>query len=255
MVLGPGPADAAPAGRPEARCGDCSRRLESHPVTARALLLFTKPAVPGRVKTRLIGPLSAAQAARLHRAFLDDLIDRFRRGPADLRVFWSLEPGEPVPREPAFGHRQVGDDLGDRLIHAIASAADAESVAVIGSDHPDLRAERVARAFEELDRGADVVFGPATDGGYYLVAVRPAELRAEMFRGIPWSTDAVLAVSVAHCEELGLAVAELEPGDDVDRPEDLTRLVERLAREPTLAPRTWTELERLGLTLQVRRVG
>lgn len=224
-------------------------------MASRSLLLFTKPAMPGRVKTRLVGALSAVEAARLHRAFLDDLLERFGDGPADLRVFWSLESGEAVPSEPASGHRQEGADLGERMARAIAACADATSVVVIGSDHPDLAAERVAQAFEELDRGADVVFGPATDGGYYLVAVRPSRLRPEIFLGIPWSTERVLAASLARCRELGLVVATLEPGDDVDRPEDLPRLAERLARAPGLAPRTWAELERLGLTPTARSVG
>jgi len=58
---------------------------------ARRLLLFTKPARPGRVKTRLIGDLTAEEAAQLHAAFLADLAERLRGGSFELVVAWALE--------------------------------------------------------------------------------------------------------------------------------------------------------------------
>ncbi|MCB1008305.1 MAG: TIGR04282 family arsenosugar biosynthesis glycosyltransferase [Acidobacteria bacterium] len=214
-------------------------------MTKRAILLFSKPATPGRVKTRLIGPLSAEEAARLHEAFLLDLHDRFAGGPVELRIFWGLGPDEALPARPGGGRRQEGAELGERLRRAIEASADCEQVAVVGSDHPELSEASVARAFEALDEGADVVFGPALDGGYYLVGLRPRALRRELFEGIPWSTEKVLAASIARAGSLGLDVALLEPGCDVDRPEDLAPLAARLRREPDLAPRTLAALARL----------
>src|SRR6476469_3519849 len=87
------------------------------PVSAspRALLLFTKPAREGRVKTRLIGDLTAAEAAALHGAFLADLLDRLLDGDFELRIAWALEPGEEIPAGPWPGLRQEGSDLGERL--------------------------------------------------------------------------------------------------------------------------------------------
>jgi len=215
-------------------------------VKKRAILLFSKPAIPGRVKTRLIGPLSADEAASLHEAFLLDLCDRFAGGPAELRIFWAVADDEALPAQPEGGRRQLGTDLGERLRRAIAESSDCDQVAVVGSDHPELSEASVERAFEALERGADVVFGPAVDGGYYLVALRPRALRDELFEGIPWSTDGVLAASLDRATELGLEVALLESGRDVDRPEDLAPLAARLRREPELAPRTLAALARLG---------
>ncbi|HEY4593451.1 MAG TPA: glycosyltransferase, partial [Thermoanaerobaculia bacterium] len=84
-------------------------------MSARRLLLFTKPAREGRVKTRLIGDLTPAQAAALHTAFLDDLLDRLREalleGSFELRLAWALKPEEAVPSGPLPGVRQEGDDL------------------------------------------------------------------------------------------------------------------------------------------------
>lgn len=215
-------------------------------MTERAILLFTKPAIPGRVKTRLIGALSAETAARLHEAFLLDLVGRFSGGPADLRIYWALADDEPIPDGPRGGRRQAGEGLGERLAGAITESDDVDQVAVVGSDHPELTVERVDEAFAALEAGADVVFGPAVDGGYYLVALRPRDLRAELFARIPWSTERVLETSLSRARELGLRVALLEPGRDVDRPEDLPGLAARLRREPDLAPRTLAALGRIG---------
>ena len=86
----------------------------------RRLLLFTKPPVPGRVKTRLIGELTPQQAARLHEAFLMDLLARLRRGAFDLRIAWATEGEEQAPRLGFPGELQRGADLGQRLFRVLA---------------------------------------------------------------------------------------------------------------------------------------
>ncbi len=214
------------------------------------LLLYTKPACPGRVKTRLIGvpshggkgntipaggergALSAEQAARLHAAFLGDLSERLVTGRFHLQVAWALEAGEAFPEGLAAGGehvRQMGDDLGARLYHGLAAAAERfAAVAAVGSDHPELEAETVEQSFAALAAGADAVFGPVEDGGYYLVALRAGAVRRELFDGIPWSTGEVLAQSLARCRRLGLEVAMLPSGHDVDVADDLRRLAARL---------------------------
>jgi uncharacterized protein len=204
------------------------------------LLVFTKPAVPGRVKTRLIGALTPVQAADLHAAFLADLLARLQ-GPAsfELAIAWSLVDDEPLPpsRWPAL--RQEGSDLGERLYNGLAGAAARHSfVAAIGSDHPDLPRERVEEAFALLAEGADVVFGPATDGGYYLVGVRREALSPELFTGIPWSTSEVLGRTLERCRDLRLSPVLLAAGEDVDTPADLARLAAALRRDGSTCPRT-----------------
>jgi uncharacterized protein len=208
--------------------------------TAACLLVFTKPAVPGRVKTRLIGALTAAQASDLHAAFLADLLGRLEGpGSFELAIAWSLAADEPLPPSRWPGLRQEGGDLGERLYHGLASAAIRYPlVAAIGSDHPDLPRERVEGAFALLAEGADVVLGPATDGGYYLVGARREALSPELFRGIPWSSSEVLARSLDRCTELGLSPVLLASGQDVDTPADLARLAAALRRDGSACPRT-----------------
>lgn len=218
---------------------------ESH----RRLLLFTKPAREGRVKTRLIGDLTAAQAAALHTAFLEDLLDRLRPGSFELRLAWALDPGEPVPEGPFPGMRQEGEDLGERLFRALAAAGEeAPCVAALGSDHPTLPLEMVHQAFARLESGADVVLGPAEDGGYYLIALRSSAVARRLFQGIAWSTDRVFPETVERCHELGLHLELLPEASDVDTPEDLRRLAARMAVGDLGCPRTHALLTTWGLT-------
>jgi rSAM/selenodomain-associated transferase 1 len=222
----------------------------SAPPPAACLLLFTKPARPGRVKTRLVGTLSAEQAAALHQAFLGDLCERLaaQRG-FGLRLAWAVEEGEAPPAAPLPAVVQRGGDLGERLFAALAeAAAEHPFVGAVGSDHPALSAERVEEAFAALAAGADVALGPAHDGGYYLIALRREALSPQLFAGVPWSTGEVLAHTLARCAELGLATVLLPAEADVDTPADLARLAAALldARTPS-CPRTRALLSEWGM--------
>lgn len=214
----------------------------------RRLLLFTKPAREGRVKTRLIGALTPAQATALHQAFLEDLLDRLRAGSFDLRLAWALEPGEPVPEASFPGVRQEGDDLGERLYLTLAAAgAEAQSVAALGSDHPTLPLATVHEAFARLEAGADVVLGPAEDGGYYLIALRAGAVARRLFEGIAWSTDRVFPETLERCRELSLRLELLPQASDVDTPDDLRRLARRMTESDLGCPRTRSLLDAWGL--------
>ncbi len=212
----------------------------------RCLTLFTKPTRAGEVKTRLIGELAPEQAAELHAAFRDDLLERLDPGAFDLSIAWALGEGEPVPDGPHPGLRQVGDDLGARLLDALARAGEShELVAAVGSDHPLLPVEAVEEAFDRLERGAEVVLGPATDGGYYLIAFRTAALDRRVFADIPWSTAGVLERTLERCRELDLTAELLAEASDVDTSDDLRRLIQELDRADVPAcPRTRGLLER-----------
>lgn len=213
----------------------------------RRLLLFTKPARAGRVKTRLIGDLTPAQAADLHAAFVEDLLARLAGASSYLHLAWALEPGEEVPAA-AFagfagiaglpGLRQEGADLGERLYAALSGAArEARAVAALGSDHPTLPVELVERAFVAVEAGARVVLGPAEDGGYYLIALA-APVPRRLFEGIDWSTGRVLAQTLERCRELAIVPELLPEAADVDTPEDLDRLAQRMAASDLGCPRT-----------------
>lgn len=211
---------------------------------ARRLLLFAKAPVPGRVKTRLTTPggLTASQAASLHEALVGDLSARLAVGRWQLVLMWALARGDapPVHLVPSGvpWREQSGRDLGERLYEGLLWATSgAGYAAAVGSDHPDLRSERVAMAFDLLTSGHDAVLGPATDGGYYLFALRRGAVHARLFEDIAWSTPSVLSVTLTRCGELGLDVALLPEAEDLDTVSDLLRFREELERCPGLRSR------------------
>ncbi len=227
--------------------------IEAKAPQGACVLLFTKPPRPGRVKTRLIGELSAEEAAELHAAFLGDVGESLSQGRFELRIAWALDEGEPQPTEETIlvgamvpsvvaakaGFRQQGEDLGERLYHGLRRAADRfEMLAAVGSDSPELRADTVEDAFARLAAGADVALGPTRDGGYYLIALRRQSVRRELFEGIAWSTESVLEQTHQRCRELGLKVELLPVVDDVDVEEDLHGLSCRLTAGGEGSPRT-----------------
>jgi rSAM/selenodomain-associated transferase 2/rSAM/selenodomain-associated transferase 1 len=116
--------------------------------------------------------------------------------------------------------KQGPGDLGERLQRAFraAFAEGASRVVVIGTDCPSLKVDTLERAFAALDQ-ADVVIGPATDGGYTLIGLR--RLCPKLFGDIAWGTDAVLARTRRIAEEEALRTVLLPELDDVDRPADL----------------------------------
>jgi rSAM/selenodomain-associated transferase 1 len=213
----------------------------AHPAT-RCLLVFTKPPIPGRVKTRLVGHLSPASAARLHQALLGDLLSALEGGRFSVRVVVAVEPNEALPavHHPVVAavERQRGADLGERMFNALSGAGrEHDLVGVVGSDLPGLDADRVDDAFDRLERGADVVLGPTADGGYYLLAAGGRRIDDRLFAGVAWSTGRVLEQTLERCQKLGLRRAMLETGRDIDRPADLEWLIGNLRAGRVQSPR------------------
>jgi rSAM/selenodomain-associated transferase 1 len=220
----------------------------AHPAT-RCLLVFTKPPIPGRVKTRLVGHLSPASAAGLHQALLGDLLTALEGGRFSVRVAVALEPREALPavHHPVVDdvERQCGADLGERMFNALIGAGrEHDLVGVVGSDLAGLAADRVDDAFDRLEHGADVVLGPTADGGYYLLAARARRLDGALFEGVAWSTGRVLEQTLERCRKLGLRRAMLETGRDIDRPADLEWLIENLRTGRVESPRVAAWLRR-----------
>jgi glycosyltransferase A (GT-A) superfamily protein (DUF2064 family) len=106
-------------------------------------------------------------------------------------------------------------------------------VVVIGTDTPWMGAERVRKAFAEL-KANDVVIGPAEDGGYYLLGMR--KFAPGIFRGIPWSTERVLELTLKVIVRGKLRGKLLRRDFDLDRPGDLKRARRMLKRRPRVAP-------------------
>jgi len=202
-----------------------------------SLLLFARTPAAGRIKTRLVPPLSEEDALRLYLAFLEDA------------AAISLAPGrwvsmleaEPDPDDPALAalfpppwrrRKQAPGDLGERLAAAFERefSSGAPSAVAVGSDHPALERRLLEEAFARLALGSDVAIIPAEDGGYCAIGLAAGVPVREVFFEIPWSTSLVLSATRKRLAAIGLREAVLEPAYDVDRPEDLDRLRRDLAR-------------------------
>lgn len=196
------------------------------PVTERFLLQqFAKAPEPGRVKTRMLPQLSALEAAVLHEELVrwtcETLLDS-ALGAVELWV--AGDPAHSLFRDcAALGQftlrRQAGADLGMRMRHALNDGlARADRVVLVGSDCPGLTGHYLLEALTALDY-ADLVLGPALDGGYVLIGAKQAV--DAVFVDIGWGSSRVLTETLERALTAGLSVQQLPALQDVDRPEDL----------------------------------
>lgn len=193
----------------------------------RVLMIFARLPQPGKVKTRLSPPLSLKECAALYGCMLEDLLERLSLPNIRRILFYDDEAGVREwfeERWPGLElHPQRGGDLGVRMESAFGElfGEGCGSVVIVGSDSPDLPLSFIEEAFRLLEEGADAVFGPSDDGGYYLLGLR--EQRRELFSGIPWSSPETLVRSLERGREAGLDMRLLPEWYDVDTPDDLTR--------------------------------
>jgi glycosyltransferase A (GT-A) superfamily protein (DUF2064 family) len=174
------------------------------------VLVFSRRAVPGRVKTRLVPRLGEWGAARLHA----------RLTAHALRTAAAAGCG---PVELHDTAKQRGADLGERMHRALSRALRRHRGAiVIGSDCPALQPADLARAARWLAGGCDVVLAPAQDGGYVLIGAK--RISPRIFSGIAWGGPGVYETTVQKLASSGYRWRALRRLWDVDRPEDLERL-------------------------------
>lgn len=207
------------------------------------VMLARSPFAAG--KTRLTTGLDPSTAAGLRDAILRDTIE------AALAPGWPVHvhvtPAEDLARMPAWldddpalaahaarvtWHAQAGEDLGARMIAAVGTTLSAahDMAVLMGSDIPDLPASALRDAYAALverPRGSRVVFGPATDGGFYLVAATDVAGLAVAFSGVTWSQPSVLADVTARLAAEGRDVEAVQAWPDLDARADLEALMTR----------------------------
>ncbi|MCL6480678.1 MAG: TIGR04282 family arsenosugar biosynthesis glycosyltransferase [Firmicutes bacterium] len=224
------------------------------------ILVFAKLPRAGRVKTRLVGTLSAQEAAALHLACLRDtlrMVETF--GGAEPRLLLAADSrnAQRFARRLGLGQNwqvrtQGRGTLGARLARAFRSGFldGAERIIAVGSDSPWMGARRLRAAFRALT-DADVVLGPAADGGYYLVGA--SRFLPELFEEIPWGSGHVLAATLRALRGCGASWRLLPRDFDLDRPADLRRAERWLRIRPKCCPalREWFA-ERRGARTALR---
>jgi uncharacterized protein len=206
------------------------------------LLVFTKAPHPGRVKTRLVPPLSPEQAAAVHEASLRDVIDAARGADAELRIVYDGTPGAVEWFARAFPdlelRRQAAGDLGTRLREGFAASfhEGADWAIAVGADSPTLPRSYVVEAIEAVRR-SDGAIGPTHDGGYYLIGLRCAAwpAAAALFHEVPWSTDRVFRTTCDRAAEIGVDLRVLPAWYDIDHARDLRLALAHAAEGSHLA--------------------
>jgi uncharacterized protein len=203
-------------------------------MTICALGLMAKAPLEGEVKTRLVPPLTAREAAALNICFLRDMAANID----SIEAASGLVVYTPAGSESAFAGvlperfsflAQRGAHLGERLCNATDDLLRQGfgAVCLINSDSPTLPRSILIRALESLAAEGDrVVLGAAEDGGYYLIGLKHAH--RNLFNEIAWSTSDVLARTRQRAAEIDLPVELLPPWYDVDDAGTLTRLCEEL---------------------------
>jgi rSAM/selenodomain-associated transferase 1 len=188
----------------------------------KTVCLILKAPREGTVKTRLARDIGPQKATAIYRALVEhqaqaipqewDVAVHFSPPDAGIEMESWLKPHLPscvrfVPQ--CKGH------LGMRLAHVVRTelSRGAERVFLVGGDCPGMTRSYLVSADGNLDE-ADLVMGPATDGGYVLMAIKA--FHAGLFENIDWSTSAVLAQTLAAAHRWSITFKLLPPLEDID---------------------------------------
>jgi uncharacterized protein len=179
------------------------------------LIIFVKNPVPGTVKTRIARSVGDEQATAVYRELLAHTQQVTDEWPGQKAVYYGdfVNPndGWNVPNK----HLQTGADLGERMQHAFAEqfGAGAGRVVIIGSDCFGLTTRHIERAFAALDT-TEVVIGPATDGGYYLLGMTQPHFF--VFEDMPWSQFNLRQQTEIALNQRNIPFTRLDTLTDID---------------------------------------
>ena len=170
----------------------------------RHLIIFAKPPRIGRVKRRLAADIGAIEALRFYRHNLASTLRKLRRDPR-WHCWLFVDRGAWRWPKAIIRRFQVRDGLGERMETALRTLPPG-AVVLIGSDIPCVSANDIWRAFNELGKSG-VVFGPAEDGGFWLVGLANRRIAPDLFKDVRWSTKNTLDDCIANLDQVPVYVA------------------------------------------------
>jgi rSAM/selenodomain-associated transferase 1 len=196
--------------------------------------VFAKTPRRGAVKTRLQPLLGEEGALSLHKSLIQFVFRNLEAAALCPLEFWvavgdgALE-GDSLHEEVFASicnvkdiYKQADGDLGARMADCARQVLQrAHSVVLVGADCPAVDGAYLQQALQHLQDGANIVFGPAEDGGYVLLGLR--QVPDCLFVDMPWGSEQLMQITRERMRAAGLGWVELEPRWDVDRPEDLSR--------------------------------
>lgn len=184
------------------------------------LLIFARHPELGKCKTRLAKSVGDYAALEVYKYLLKNTAEIAQKIKAERQVWYA----DQIHKNDIWGDdlfrkkEQIQGDLGQKMQHAFESAFDesAQKVVIVGTDIQDLDEKVINQAFEKLDTD-DVVIGPASDGGYYLLGMK--NLKPEAFELKEWSTAEVFNQTIDALKDEKISI--LEQKNDVDYLEDI----------------------------------
>ncbi len=185
-----------------------------------ALIIIAKHPEIGAVKTRIEG-LSDEQRVKLYSKLLNDTMEKLSSiSGVDTYIAFA-----PANTKDFFSRYKVGlitlsdGDLGIRMHEAFSNIFQRgyEKISLVGADIPDLSESIIIDSFNQLS-DHDLVYGPARDGGYYLIGM--SKLIKEVFIAVPWSSPMTLEISMSNAKQAGYSVARITTLSDIDTFED-----------------------------------
>lgn len=202
------------------------------------LIVFGRYPRVGAAKTRLIPALGPAGAAALQKRLTEKTVAAARKATERIgaRMVFCHDGGDAHQMNRWLGERgveylpQASGDLGRRMFRAVTAAfgRGARRVVLVGTDIPGLTPGILALAFDRLDHH-DLVLGPSTDGGYWLVGMSRPE---NLFEGIVWGGADVLEKTLSLARQREMTHSLLDPLTDLDTPGDLVRETGRKTPAP-----------------------
>lgn len=185
-----------------------------------ALIIFLRKPVKGRVKTRLAKSVGDDAALEIYRRLLHHTRSITGQLAADKFLFYADEAPDDEGWQAKALLPQQGADLGERMLNAFHQVLNLgyDKALIIGSDCLELDAAIVTKAFQQLNE-ADVVLGPAADGGYYLLGMKA--LHNTLFQQVNWSSSQVFDQTMQKIKQAALTCGLLPCLNDIDTAEDL----------------------------------
>lgn len=198
----------------------------------RALMIFVKNPVQGKVKTRLAKTIGKKKALAIYNDLLEYTRNSTRGADCHKVVFYSdfVDKNDIWDENVYHKKVQLGGDLGERMKNAFRTMLDKgfKKILIIGSDCPEISSALIDNAFGMLDY-TDVVIGPATDGGYYLLGLK--QMHGALFEKKSWSTSLLLSETIGELKTSSIPFLLLPELSDVDEEKDLKHKRPDLTRQ------------------------
>jgi len=188
-------------------------------MTETLLIIFVKNIRLGKVKTRLAKSIGDEGAFEVYKHLVELTEKASEAINIEKRIYFSdVIIEEKWPKTAKF--IQKGADLGQKMQNAIEKGLEDgyKKVILIGSDLPDISPQIIQQGFSALNKNS-VVFGPAKDGGYYLIGL--TQPHHFIFEDKPWSQPNLLETTLNQLQEKKISYSLLEELNDIDTVEDL----------------------------------